>query len=431
MITNENGLRFAKLMHVSIDNGHTDNSNKVYIMEELANGTIKCEYGRVGNSMAVDIKPASKWDATYKQKTSKTKGYTDVTEFMAEPVVATDPSKPSGNNLIDDIPDALVKELIKRLSDFANKTIQQNYKVTQDAVSEAQVVAAQALLTTITTTIAVGIDKAKINEMLLQLYTIIPRNMRNVKDYLLGDIADAEDVNKALMFLNKEQSTLDTMAGQVELLKKQKPVVDADPKTPAKKANYTILDQMGITAEVVNDASVIKMVRDMLEGHGRKLHRVYAITNKKSQPLYDKKLDSSKDKLVEHLFHGSRNANWFNILQTGLMIRPSGAGYNGSMFDDGIYFANDADKSMGYTDGGRWAGGGNASYTYLGVFSVHLGKQLHIHRHDSSCYKIATKVKADGYDSVYAHKGQSLRKDELIVYNSAQCTVKYLVELKN
>ncbi len=429
MITNENGLRFAKLMHVSIDNGHTDNSNKVYIMEELSNGTIKCEYGRVGNSMAVDIKPSSKWDATYKQKTSKAKGYTDVTEFMAEPVVDT--AKPSGNNLIDDIPDALVKELIKRLSDFANKSIQQNYKVTQDAVSEAQVVAAQALLTKITTTVGVGVSKDDLNQMLMQLYTIIPRNMRNVKDYLLSEINTSADVNQALEFLNKEQATLDTMAGQVELLKKQKPVVDADPKTPEKKTNYTILDQMGITAEVVNDASTIKMVRDMLEGHGRKLHRVYAITNKKSQPLYDNNLNSKKDKLVEHLFHGSRNANWFNILQTGLMIRPSGAGYNGSMFDDGIYFANDADKSMGYTDGGRWAGGGNASYTYLGVFSVHLGKQLHIHRHDSSCYKIASKVKADGYDSVYAHKGQSLRKDELIVYNSAQCTVKYLVELKN
>jgi poly [ADP-ribose] polymerase len=428
MITKENGLRFAKLMHVSIDNGHTDNSNKVYIMEELSDGTIKCEYGRVGNSMAVDIKPSSKWDATYKQKTSKTKGYTDITEFMAEPVVDT--AKPSGNNLIDDIPDVLVKELIKRLTDFANKTIQQNYKVSQDAVSEAQVVAAQALLTTITTTIAVGIDKAKINEMLLQLYTIIPRNMKNVKDYLLGDISTADDVNKALDFLNKEQSTLDTMAGQVELLKKQKPVVDVDTKK-TKPSSYTILDQMGITASVVEDSATIKMVRDMLEGHGKKLHRVYAITNKKSQPAYDKKLDSSKDKLVEHLFHGSRNANWFNILQTGLLIRPSGAGYNGSMFDDGIYFANDADKSMGYTDGGRWAGGGNASYTYLGVFSVHLGKQLHIHRHDSSCYKIASKVKSDGYDSVYAHKGQSLRKDELIIYNAAQCTVKYLVELKN
>lgn len=428
MITNEKGLRFAKLMHVSVDNGHTDNSNKVYIMEELANGTIECKYGRVGNSMAVDIKPASKWDAVYKQKTSKAKGYTDVTEFMAEPVV--DVAKSSGNNLIDDIPDTVVRELIQRLTDYANKTIKQNYKVSQDAVSEAQVVAAQALLTTITTTIAVGIDKEAINKMLMQLYTIIPRNMKNVKDYLLGDILDAEDVNQALTFLNNEQATLDTMAGQVELLKKQKPV--ANPDTTAKApSNYTILDQMGITAELVTDNKVIGMVKDMLEGHSRKLHKVYAITNKKSQPLYDAKLSSSKDKLVEHLFHGSRNANWFNILQTGLMIRPSGAGYNGSMFDDGIYFANDADKSMGYTDGGRWAGGNGASYTYLGIFSVHLGKQLHIHRHDSSCYTISKKVKSDGYDSVYAHKGQSLRKDELIIYNSAQCTVKYLVELKN
>lgn len=428
MIVKENGLRYAKLMHVSIDNGQTDNSNKVYIMEELPNGTIECKYGRVGNSMAVDIKPSSKWDATYKQKTSKTKGYTDVTEFMAEPVV--DSTNVSGNNLIDDIPDILVKELIRRLSDFANKTIKQNYKVSQNAVSEAQVSATQALLTTITTTISVGVDKAKINEMLLQLYTIIPRNMKNVKDYLLGDIATADDVNKALEFLNREQSTLDTMAGQVELLKKQKPkaVIESDKTNPS---TYTILDQMGITAEVVTEPSVINMVKNMLEGHSRKLHRVYAITNIKTQPLYDTKLSSSKNKLVEHLFHGSRNANWFNILQTGLMIRPSGAGYNGSMFDDGIYFANDADKSMGYTDGGRWAGGGNASYTYLGIFSVHLGKQLHIHRHDSSCYKIASKCKAEGYDSVYAHKGASLRKDELIVYNSAQCTVKYLVELKN
>lgn len=432
-ITKPNGLRYAKLIHVSVDNGHTDNSNKVYIMEELDNGTIKCEYGRVGNSMAVDIKPASKWDATYKQKTSKAKGYTDVTEFMAEPVVDT--TKPvSGNNLINDISDSLVRELIQRLSDFANKTIKQNYKVSQDAVSEAQVNRAQELLTKITRLVAVGIDKKSLDEILMELYTVIPRNMKSVKDYLLFDIKTAEDVNKALTFLNNEQATLDTMAGQVELIKKQKQLADDSAKvddTVKAPSNFTILDQMGITAEHVTDASVIKMVKDMLEGHSRKLHRVYAITNKKSQPLYDAKLGSSKDKLVEHLFHGSRNANWFNILQTGLMIRPSGAGYNGSMFDDGIYFANDADKSMGYTDGGRWAGGNGASYTYLGIFSVHLGKQLHVHRHDSSCYKIGTKCKAEGYDSVYAHKGASLRKDELIIYNAAQCTVKYLVELKN
>lgn len=435
MITKENGLKYAKLIHVSVDNGKTDNSNKVYIMEELADGRIKCEYGRVGKSMATVYKSSHEWNKIIREKTSQGKGYTDVTELLAEPVADVDGAPKSSNNLINAIPDHIVRELIQRLSDYANKTIQQNYKVTQDAVSEAQVTEAQKILSEITTFAKIGAKKADLDKFLLKLYTIIPRKMDNVKNYLIDDIEDAEDLNDALTFLNKEQSTLDTMSGQVELVKKQRELAkaqkEAEGKVDAVVEEFTILDQMGVTAEYVTDTKVIDKIKTMLEGHSRKLHRVYAITNKKTQPRYEAKLAKTKNKLVEWLFHGSRNANWFNITQTGLMIRPSGAGYNGSMFDDGVYFANDADKSMGYTDGGRWAGGNGASYTYLGVFEVLLGNQLHVHRHDSSCYKIATRVKAEGYDSVYAHKGQSLRKDELIIYDASQTTIKYLVELKN
>ena len=81
MITKENGLRYAKLIHVSVDNGKTDNSNKVYVMEELSDGRIKCEYGRVGKAMTTEYKPSSKWSSVYNQKTGKSKGYTDVTEL--------------------------------------------------------------------------------------------------------------------------------------------------------------------------------------------------------------------------------------------------------------------------------------------------------------------------------------------------------------
>lgn len=61
MITKENGLRYAKLIHVSVDNGKTENSNKVYIMEELSDGRIKCEYGRVGKALTTEYKPSNKW----------------------------------------------------------------------------------------------------------------------------------------------------------------------------------------------------------------------------------------------------------------------------------------------------------------------------------------------------------------------------------
>lgn len=146
MIVKENGLRYAKLIHVSVDNGMTDNSNKVYIMEELSDGRIKCEYGRVGKNMTTVYKSSREWDKIVREKTSNKKGYTDVTDLLAEPVV--DDSKPV-NNKVDSIKDDIVRKLVDELMSFANKSIQRNYKVTQEAVSEQQVNAAQEVINAI------------------------------------------------------------------------------------------------------------------------------------------------------------------------------------------------------------------------------------------------------------------------------------------
>lgn len=35
------------------------------------------------------------------------------------------------------------------------------------------------------------------------------------------------------------------------------------------------------------------------------------------------------------------------------------------------------------------------------------------------------------FDSVYAHKGASLIHDEMIVYNEAACTIRYMIEVRN
>jgi poly [ADP-ribose] polymerase len=144
-------------------------------------------------------------------------------------------------------------------------------------------------------------------------------------------------------------------------------------------------------------------------------------------------LEKALDKKKRLYFHGSRNENWFNILQTGLLIRPSGAVHTGSMFGDGIYFADKAQKSIGYTslNGSYWARGGD-NKAFLALFDVHLGKQKEILHHDSSCYSLSDKVlKKDGYDSVFAKGGADLRNNEFIVYNSAQCTVSHLIEIGN
>ena len=433
MITKENGLRYAKLIHVSVDNGKTDNSNKVYIMEELSDGRIKCEYGRVGKSLTTEYKPSSKWSSVYKQKTGASKGYTDVTELLAEVVV--DETQPKDDK-VEAIKDEVVRKLVEELMAFANKSIQRNYKVTQEAVSEQQVIAAQEVLDGIGGLIKIGVDIKHVNDMLLKLYTIIPRKMDNVKYHLMSEIKDDNTLEQAQRLLNNEQSALDTMSGQVQLIKQQRAAAKeaVEEKATGKKSkSLTILEQMGLTIEVENDKDTLELITKLLGPNANQAKKVYKVKNLKTQAIYDKHLEKAEVKKKRLYFHGSRNENWFNILQTGLLIRPSGAVHTGSMFGDGIYFADKAQKSIGYTSlrGSYWAHGGD-NKAFLALFDVHLGKQKEILHHDSSCYSLSDKVlKKDGYDSVFAKGGADLRNNEFIVYNSAQCTVSHLIEIGN
>lgn len=435
MIVKENGLRYAKLIHVSVDNGMTDNSNKVYIMEELSDGRIKCEYGRVGKNMTTVYKSSHEWDKIVREKTSNKKGYTDVTDLLAEPVV--DDSKPV-NNKVDSIKDDIVRKLVDELMSFANKSIQRNYKVTQEAVSEQQVNAAQEVINAISSLLVLGVDKKHVNDMLLKLYTIIPRRMDNVKSHLIGDVNSDADLENAQRIIGSEQSALDTMAGQVELIKQQK---DAAKKAAETEENgieeeveeVTILDQMGLSIEVENDTETLDLIKKLMGPNVNQMKKVYKVVNNKTQAKFDKNLEKASVKKKRLYWHGSRNENWFNILQTGLLIRPSGAVHTGSMFGDGIYFADKAQKSIGYSSliGSYWAHGGD-NKAFLALFDVHLGNQKEILHHDSSCYKLSDNVlKKEGYDSVFAKGGADLRNNEYIVYKPEQCTVSHLIEIGN
>lgn len=437
MITKENGLRYAKLIHVSVDNGKTDNSNKVYIMEELADGRIKCEYGRVGKSMATEYKPTSKWDSVLKQKLSKAKNYTDVTELLMSKEVVIDNTTPKDNK-VDAIKDAIVKKLVEELMAFANKSIQRNYKVTQESVSEQQVNAAQEVISQISGLVKIGVDIKHVNDLLLKLYIIIPRRMDNVKNHLMIAINGNDSLLAGQRLIDDEQSALDTMAGQVELLKQQKEAADkakADigKPTKTKKTDITILDQMGLSIEVENDKDTLELIKKLIGPNANQMKKVFKVVNTKTQVKFDVCHTKAETKKKRLYWHGSRNENWFNILQTGLLIRPSGAVHSGSMFGDGIYFADKAQKSIGYSSlsGSYWAKGSD-NKAFLALFDVSVGKQKEILHHTSSCSSLSDKVmKKEGYDSVFAKGGADLRNNEYIIYRSEQCTVSHLIEIGN
>lgn len=420
MITKDNGLRYAKLIHVSVDNGKTDNSNKVYIMEELADGRIKCDYGRVGKTLTTEYKPKSKWESVYKQKLSNAKGYTDVTELMVEPVVTK-----SGSNKTVDIKDSDVRQLMEDIMGFANKSIQRNYRVTQDAVSEQQVNVAQDIINSINQILKIGTQEKDINNLLIRLYTTIPRKMDDVHNHLIGPLTNSHSLSQAKELIDNEQDTLDTMAGQVKLLKQKANLATTS------SGNATILEQMGITVEVERDSQTLELIYK-LAGHNKdQIRKIFKVNNQKTRDQFNKHLAAAAVKKKRLYWHGSRNENWFNLLQTGLLIRPAGAVHTGSMFGDGLYFADKAQKALGYSSlrGSYWAKG-SANKGYLSLFDVHVGNQKEILHHTSACYSLCEKVlKKDNYDSVFAKGGADLKNNEYVIYNTKQVTISHLMEL--
>lgn len=439
MITKENGLRYAKLVHVSVDNGKTEQSNKVYIMEEQTDGRIKCEYGRVGKGMTTVYKQSYEWNKIYSQKTGSSKGYTDVTDMIAESIEEDTSTSTPTSPKIATIPDSVVRKLVEELMAFANKSIQKNYKVTQNSVTEAQVDAAQTILDDIIKSVKLKVNIKELNDKLLKLYTIIPRKMDNVKNYLLDPITDSNSFDRAKNFLSNEQDTLDTMAGQVKLLKQQKEAAAeaaaeaADTTKKSKKSKeINILDQMGLTIEVETDEEKLELVRKLVGSNLSRVRQIYKVINHKTQKRFDEHVAKANNKTTRMYWHGSRNENWFNIIQTGLLIRPSGAIHTGSMFGDGIYFADKSQKSVGYSSlrGSYWAHG-SSNKGFLALFDMHLGNPKHITNHTSSCYSLSQKVMdAEGFDSVFAHGGADLRNNEFIVYDSSKCTISYLLEME-
>ncbi|TXG85759.1 MAG: WGR domain-containing protein [Spirochaetes bacterium] len=400
------------------------NSNKFYNMTDNDNGTFTVEYGRVGASMQTQSYPISQWDKKYKEKTNK--GYKDNTDlFIVEDTSSTNTNEPKKTGVVKEFLKSRtqsVMEMVKKLQGWAKGSIQENYTVSSEQVTQKQVERAQALLDNIVTFDLVQSNVKEFNNMLLEFFGVVPRKMKQVKDHL---ISESEDLTKRKnQIISEEQATLDVMAGQVKL---NADITEEQEETHTVETD--IIHASGLEMEEVTDTDTINKIKGMMADNKHKFKKAFAVVNTKTQKMYDNHVANAKNKKEELFWHGSRNENWWSIMTSGLMIRPSNAVYSGSMFGDGIYFADRFQKSYGYTSGRNsyWAKG-NSNEAILALYTVHIGEQKHIYKHDSSCYKLNyNTISKDGYDSVFAHGGIDLRNNEYMIYQAQQCTIKYLV----
>ena len=383
------------------------NNNKYYDMTEQGDSLL-VKYGRIGSTETTKTYPISKWDSIYAQKIGK--GYKDETALTAvTQVIAKDDYKPIENKDI-----AAVVEFLR---EQARETVRKNYTVGSDSVTQDMVDEAQAKLDYIFRR-ATSITVQQFNDELIELFHIIPRRMSQVQDYLADNTADFGKI------IEREQKLLDVMAGQVVAK-----VTTVNEGNSGNK-NQTILEAMGLEFFPVDDKD-IAIIKKELGECAYMFYKAWRVENKATRKKF-KDFLKGKGRFVKKLFwHGSRTENWWNILRTGLVLRPTNVVINGKMFGYGLYFAPKARKSVGYTSlrGSYWAGG-YSNYGFLALCEVAYGKPYDVYDSQQGMTWERLQKVAPGCSSLHAHAGRSLRNDEVIVYREDQVTIKYLVELK-
>lgn len=396
-----------------------DNHNKYYNLFPEGN-TFRVEYGRVDSTKSTMTYPISKWDSQIKSKLRK--GYQDITDLkqdLVEDISSTNPDSP-----YKEIENKAIKTIVDKLQSLAKETINKNYTVKASAVTSDMINAAQ---TTIDELANSSLSIEKFNDTLLKLFMIIPRRMGNVADYLASS---EDDFGK---IVSKEQDLLDVMRGQVYI----KPTVEVN--NPVNQKDKTILEEFGLVFEEA-DRNDIALIKTLMNESASKFRNAWKVINLQTQERFDKFVKDNNITNTKLLFHGSRSENFWSIIKTGLVLRPTNAVITGKLYGIGIYFAPKAQKSIGYTSltGSYWAGG-SANTAYMAVMEVAYGTPYDVYDFDSQYYNLNyEKLQSyqKGANCLHAHAGaslghSSLRNDEIVVYKEEQCTIKYLVEIGN
>lgn len=136
---------------------------------------------------------------------------------------------------------------------------------------------------------------------------------------------------------------------------------------------------------------------------------------------------------VRLLFHGSKVNNFLGILSRGLLIpklvvneaNSELARSDVGMLGYGIYFSDDINTSLKYTEPSRCA-----NTRLVAVCEVALGECLPVYEFDFGLVKAP-----DGYQSIHGVKNtdevkSKFNDDEYVIYDMVQYKVKYLLELQ-
>lgn len=387
-------MRSAYLVMVEPDENH----NKYYQMTQKTTDIFEVRYGRVGAKGITRKYPISRWASIYESKLQK--GYVDNSHLYS----------PTINTRYKEIPDKAVRSFWQDIENYSKKMLERNYSVSYDKVTQEMIKEATDILKNMRNQSNVFC----INGELLALFQVIPRKMKKVEDYLLKDISELPTV------LEREWDLLDVMKGRM---------LAQQDKQNQKEKTETVLASLGLDISLVTDSCRLQQIKKNMGAESAdKFARAFRVRNKKTdERFYQYMKDNAySEKDIHYLYHGSRNENWYGLMTKGPVLRPEGVIITGKAFGNGIYFAPRAKKSIGYSSllGSYWTGG-TQHKGYLAVYKVLFKNQKDV---DVSHPYSLRNIKP--HDAVYAHKGVSLRNDEVIIFQrtAGNTTIYYRIK---
>ena len=384
-------MKSAYLVLVQPDSNH----NKFYRMTQITGNKFEVEFGRIGAKGRKQVYSMSRWDSIYEGKLSK--GYEDQTENHIA----------SKQSIYKPIENEMIRSFFESIERFSSEAIARNYSISYDTVTESMIVAAdrkiQQLSLVSNTTVAI--------QVLNSLFQIMPRKMKVVSDYMATSLMDIPKI------IQREYDLLDVMKARV-IGNSQMP-----------KNGQTVLDAMDLQIAEVSKLEEQQIKKFMAAESRGKYKRAFRVRNKRTDERFFQfmKENGYSNKDIHYLYHGSRNENWYGLMKRGPLLAPKGVTINGKMFGNGLYFANRAKKSIGYTslDGACWTSG-RSSTGFLAVFKVLYKNPLYVQtNHQYSLRELGE------HDAVFAQKGAMLRNDEIIVFREQQATLQYIIELQS
>lgn len=379
-----------------------ENSNKWYQLEWWkSEAVVRITFARVGQSCA---KPAIKLGISERKFdkliADRLKKRTDGTQYF-EIKLGTEVL-----NVITPMEDTKVTRRILQIFKAANEDISKYLSVNVSDLSLEQLQLGKTYLDDVAgfyTKYKATSDKKVLHELISateKYYNSIPTklphkiNPEKVSVTLGDSLSEQEDRIQQLMAAVSGYKSLETGA--------------------------SITDQLGCNIEEASSIEFDDLYRyfESTKGYSScKVAEVWRIEIAHERKNYEN-LNLSN---VHRVFHGTKAQHVRHILKQSMKLPTYG--YQ-RLFGLGLYFANKAEKSLNYTN----SHDGN---TYVLVSDVKMGKSY-------DTYKCLYDGLPKGYDSVHAKSGKniqgvwngSLNHDELVVYNTSQQTVRYLLVIQ-